>query len=91
MTLHDVENAATFDTKAECLQWIDDRIVRFKLKMVPAVTTEGKATFVPQKVEGKIMNTTIESFENSGTDEPLSNYAVPRKSGDLWLAVMDLQ
>jgi hypothetical protein len=86
------ENANQFDDREACLQWIDDRVVRFKLRMVKAATqTPGEFTYIPQKEEGKIVNTLAEGFKESGTDEPLSNYASPVKQDGKWLAVMMMQ
>ena len=53
--------------------------------------TPGEFTHVPRKCEGKIISTLSEGFRESGTDEPLKNYAAPVKRGDKWLAVMELR
>lgn len=85
------ENANQFESREECLKWIDERIVRFKLRMTKVMTnTPGEFTYAPQKEQGKIMSTLAEGFKKSGTDEPLSNYASPIKKGGKWLAVMKL-
>ena len=91
MKLHNENSAPRFDTKDECWQWIDQRVVRFKLKMVKAQTSDGNFTFLPQKCDGKIINTSIDGFKEDGTDEPLRNYAAPAKLDNKWLAVMRLQ
>jgi hypothetical protein len=91
MDIHDTETADKFDTKDECRQWINDRVVRFKLRMVRARTPEGKLTYIPQKCDGKIVVITSEGFKRSGTDEPLSNYAAPMRQDDKWFAVMKLR
>jgi hypothetical protein len=92
MTLHETENAAKFDTKQECQAWIDDRIVRFKLRMMKAATqTPGEFTYVPKKEQGMIICKLNEDFKKSGTDEPLSNYAEPVKQEKTWLAIMRVQ
>jgi hypothetical protein len=85
------EPANTFDTRDDCLEWINDRIVRFKLKMVAARTPAGDPTYVPQKIDGRIHDSTAEGFKESGTDEPLSNYAAPKKQDNKWVAYMKLQ
>ena len=91
MNLHDADNATIFETREACLQWIGSRIVRFKLKMAKARTPDGKETYVSQKFDGKIINTLVEGFEESGTDEPLANYAAPVKQNGQWLAVMKVR
>lgn len=92
MTLHDTENAVKFESRKECRKWIAKRIVRFKLRMVKTLTiTPGEFTYVPHKEQGKIICTLDEGFEESGTDEPLKNYAEPTKQDGEWLAVMKLQ
>jgi len=86
------ENATQFDDRESCHQWINDRVVRFKLRMMKSRTeTPGKFTYVPRKEQGQIVNTLDEGFKESGTDEPLSNYAAPVKKDDKWLAVMQMQ
>lgn len=92
MDIHDEDQAAKFDTRQECKEWIDDRVVRFKLKMVKAQTrTPGEFTFVPQKFGGTIHCESAEGFKSSGTDEPLSNYAEPVKKDGKWMAVMKVR
>ena len=91
MKLHDAENAARFDTKAECQAWIDARIVRFKLRMIN-VSLPGEATsYDPQKFGGSIHDTCNEDFKESGTDEPLKLFAAPAKQGEVWMAAMLVQ
>jgi hypothetical protein len=89
MELHEKEGAVKFDSRKECQEWIDERVVRFKLRMVKAATaTPGEYTFVPQKCDGQIVHTKTEDFKKSATDEPLKNYASPLKDDGKWLAVM---
>lgn len=90
MTLHNAEKAEKFATKSDCWDWINERIVRFKHKMVPAMDPEGKKTFVPQKCDGQIVNTSLEGYKSTATDEPLKSYAEPVKSGDEWMAIMKM-
>jgi len=83
------ENAAKFDTQEACLAWIDERIVRFKLRMVKTHTeTPGNYTYVPQKCEGSIVSTLNEGFKAQEFDEPLELYAAPTEQDGKWLAVM---
>ena len=85
-------SVAKFDSKKECQEWIDDRIVRFKLRMIKAQTqTPGEFTYVPKKEQGMIICKSNEDFKESGTDEPLSNYAEPVKQDANWLAIMRVQ
>lgn len=87
MTLHDAETAEQFDSKKDCQSWINERVVRFKLKMVPH-SIDGEMTFVPQKCDGQIISTESEDFKSMATDEPLKHYAEPLKKDDRWMAVM---
>jgi len=92
MTLHDQDTATKFETKEECLQWINDRVVRFKLKIGLGKDKDGKT--VPgqlRKADGKILNTKAEGFQPGGTDEPLDNYASPEKRDDVWMAIMKVR
>ena len=93
MAIHDTETANKFDTRIECRSWINDRVVRFKLKMVKAqVPNEpDRFTYVPQKFDGKIVDTQVDGFKETSGDEPLSKYASPTKEGAKWMAVMRLQ
>jgi len=92
MEVHDTENAARFDTKDECLGWIKDRIVRFKLKIAHGVDRDGNfAVGQLQKADGRIFVTTEEGFKPTSLDEPLANYASPLKQEDeSWIAVMEM-
>ena len=85
------DGAELFDDRVACQRWIDERVVRFKLKMVRARTPDGEETYIPQKFGGRLVNTKAEDFKASGTDEPLSNYASPVRQDDKWMAVMRLQ
>lgn len=91
MTVHNAEKAEKFNTKDECWDWINSRIVRFKLKMVRVKDESGQPSFAPQKCDGQIINTLTEGFKPSATDEPLKAYAEPVKDGDQWMAIMRLQ
>jgi len=98
MTLHDKDKAVKFDTRKECQEWIDARVVRFKLRMVkmrmPAKPLPNEADtyeYIPKKTDGKIINTLAEDFAPSGTDEPLGNYAEPVQSDGKWMAVMKVR
>ena len=93
MTLHAKDSATKFATKPECQAWIDDRVVRFKLRMVKAQVagSPGETTYVPQKCEGAVISKSIDGFKPSGTDEPLSNYAAPQRDGGVWLAIMNVK
>lgn len=92
MELHDTENAPRFDTKTACLEWINTRIVRFKLKVQHGVDAEGAFAVGPiMKASGRIVVTTSEEFKPYSLDEPLGNYAFPLQQEDkTWLAVMGL-
>ena len=92
MELHDTENAPKFPTETECLEWINSRIVRFKLKVQHGVDAEGAfAIGNIVKAAGRIVVTTTEEFESSSLDEPLGNYAFPLEQPDkTWLAVMGM-
>lgn len=91
MALQDADNAAKFNTRQECWDWINQRVVRFKLKMVPAMTPDGKSTFAPEKCDGQILNTLAEDFKPGHTDEPLKVYAEPVQQGEVWMAAMRLR
>ena len=92
MDLHDEENAERFDTRPKCQEWIDQRIVRFKLRMIPYRTMpDDPVQYAPRKEDGQIVDTTAEGFKGGGIDEPLSNYAEPLRKGDKWFAIMKLQ
>jgi hypothetical protein len=93
MELHDTETAVKFGTRKDCQQWIDERVIRFKLKMVKVGHPDlaRGVTFVPQKCDGEIVHRLEEGFRESGTDEPLGNYAAPSKHDGQWMAVMGLQ
>lgn len=91
MKIHNAD-ATSFDTKAECQAWIDDRIVRFKLIASHGKDKNGKIVVgALQKTEGRILNKTIEGFKEQAYDEPLTNYAEPVKEDDKWLAVMQVR
>jgi len=92
MALHDTENAVKFESREDCLHWIEDRIVRFKLKLSHGQDKDGNFAVGPlRKADGKIMDTKAEGFKEGGIDEPLKNYAEPSKQDGEWLAIMRLQ
>ena len=93
MTLHNKDSAVKFNTREECQGWIGDRIIRFKLRMVkvPVIGSPGDVTYEPQKCEGAIISKSIDGFKLSGTDEPLSKYASPKKEDGTWMAVMNVR
>jgi hypothetical protein len=93
MEIHDTENADHFDTKDECLGWIADRIVRFKLKIAHGVDRNGNfAVGQLQKSDGRIFVTTAEGFKTTSLDEPLAKYAAPHKQeNEKWIAVMEMR
>jgi hypothetical protein len=89
MKLHGEDQAEHFDTRGECQQWINDRIVRFKLKIANGRDKDGNFACGPlRKTDGRILNTTAEGFKGGGIDEPLSNYAEPVQRDGKWLPVM---
>lgn len=94
MKLHDTDNANEFETRKACQDWINNRVVRFKLRMtrmrLPVSTdpTGDAFEYVPRKTDGKIIDKTADGFKPSGTDEPLKNYAEPVQNGGVWVAVM---
>lgn len=93
MALHATKTASKFDTREACRNWINDRVVRFKLKMVKARVSDNpdKFTYIPQKFDGKIINTKSGEFKETAGDEPLGKYASPTKENNKWMAVMRLQ
>jgi hypothetical protein len=91
MTLHGTENATSFETERACWDWINSRIVRFKIKMARKRLPEGGSTFVPEKYNGDIIDTAIDGFVKNEDDEPLKLYAAPSKQGSKWLAVMKVE
>jgi len=93
MAVRNADAATKFDSREQCQAWINSRVVRFKLKMVKAqiAGSPGEITFVPQKCDGKIVDTASDGFTASGTDEPLANYAAPELHNDKWVAVMKLR
>lgn len=91
MKIHNA-NATTFETKQECQDWIDKRVVRFKLKV--AHGRDGKGNFAVgqlRKTDGRIIDKTIDGFKPQSFDEPLDNYAEPVLENGKWLAVMRVQ
>lgn len=93
MELHDTDNATKFDTEVKCQEWIAGRIVRFKYKVQHGVDKDGKFAVGPlMKAEGRIVVTSEDGFKTTSLDEPLANYAYPRRHEDeSWFAVMEMR
>jgi hypothetical protein len=88
MKIHNA-NATAFDTKQDCQDWIDSRVVRFKLRVHHGKDKDGNFIVgAMQKSDGKIIDKTADGFKPQAYDEPLTYYAEPVSEDDKWLAVM---
>lgn len=88
MELFDVDKAASFDTKAQCREWIKDRVIRFKLAVENVVFPDGVVGLSQRKTDGRIVNIKSEGYKPDGLDEPLKKYAKPVRNGAKWMAAM---
>jgi hypothetical protein len=88
MALYDEDKASTFNTRAECQEWIKDRVIRFKLAMGNVMFEDGVAGLSQRKADGRILNIKSEGYKSGALDEPLKKYAKPVRSGTKWLAAM---
>ena len=99
MTTTSHSEPAAFTSRALCQSWIDDRVLRFQIKM-HLVETPGGLVAVPQKGPGKVVLSASPDYKKMAYDEPLSRYAEPVRDGvvtptpstgitaERWLAVI---
>lgn len=88
MDLLDEDKASTFNTRAECLEWIQERVIRFKLAVNDVVLPNGVTGLSQRKTDGRILSTKAEGYKPGGLDEPLKRYAKPVRQNGKWMAVM---
>jgi hypothetical protein len=87
--LQGADSAPSFASRAECKQWIDNRVMRFSIK-IAAVAGPGGPIVTTQKNLGRVIDTTKPDYQKMATDEPLKKHAKPVKDGAVWrAAIMD--